>query len=161
LANPHTQLIGIEGGEAVWAGALGEELMHPSAPPNDTARTLLGSRLLTGARLWQIIWPGGLLISSTTGQFSTVYMSDALRPWLVVGELVAGDLLGAPLNEAGNRRWFTPTIYAAELRLTGAKNSIVELAHIWALPASITDVTSIDSGAQPRLEQAMREYFDL
>lgn len=156
----HTQLVGIDGDEVTWAGGVGEDLLQTlDEPPEDKARDLLASRLLGGDRLYEIIFPGRLLSPEITEQFSTIYMSDETRPWIVVGGLGTGDLLAVPLNRVANKQWFTPIVYARELILNGARDSIVELAHVWALPAALCIEGYIEPSAHDRLDQAINNYF--
>ena len=82
---------------------------------------------------------------------STVYAGSDLRPWVVVGETEAGALLAAPLNEPSNPKWWTPIVSQAEMGFSGnVKDSQVELAHIWTIPADTATegrVSAIRRGA--------------
>jgi hypothetical protein len=157
-ASPHTQLIGVGGGDLAWAGALSEHLVIVEAEGGPDPRQLLGDAMGVGPRLWDLIWPGELVTVSRGGGLGTVYQGE--RPWLVIGTISDGDLLAAPLNEAGNPKWFTPVLARDEIQMPGSsKDAQLELAHLWSFPRSLGAVGSLAPGARTRILEAVRGYF--
>ena len=127
--SPHTQLLGFESGELVWAGALSETLLDVESEDGGDPRQLLGELVGTGPRLWEVLWPGELMVGREVRPFSTVYQGE--RPWVVLGQTSTGDLLAAPLNEAGNPKWYTPLLGREEVLMPGSsKDAQLELAHL-------------------------------
>ena len=156
--SPHTQVVGFDGGYLEWAGALSEPLLEVVAEGGGDLRQLLGDAMGTGSRLWDVIWPGELLVDPERGALSTVYQGE--RPWVVIGETATGDLLAAPLNDATNPLWFTPVLEREEILFPGSsKDAQLELAHVWSLPASEPSLGTISSGAQEEVLSALRAYF--
>jgi hypothetical protein len=89
---------------------------------------------------------------------STAYQGE--RPWVVIGETTFGDLLAAPLNEAGNPKWYTPILAREEVLMPGSsKDAQLELAHLWSLPASLPSVGSVSPAGQGRVLEALKSYF--
>jgi len=156
--SPHTQLLGFESGELVWAGALGESLVDVEAADAGDPRQLLGEAVGTGPRLWEVVWPGELSSGTDARFFSTVYQGE--RPWVVIGQTSAGDLLATPLNEAGNPKWYTPLLTREEVLMPGSsKDAQLELAHLWSFPGSLPAVGSVSTAAHSRLLEALKVYF--
>ena len=158
----HTQVAGLTDAKVVWAGALGEDLVEAmqGQPRLTGARADCAAPLLEGDRLWEVVRPGALVRAGVARPLSTVYDGSDLRPWVVVGETEAGSLLAAPLNEASNPKWWTPIVTQAEMRFTGnVKDSQVELAHIWTLPAGTASEGRVLPSGAARVEAAIRDYF--
>jgi hypothetical protein len=156
--SPHTQLIGLRQGDLAWAGALSEHLLTVASEGGGDPRQLLGDAVGIGPRLWDLVWPGELLRDAERGPLSTVYQGE--RPWVVIGVAAGGDLLAAPLNDAGNPKWFTPLLARDEVRMPGtSKESQLELAHVWSLPGSLAAVGSVAPEARTRVLGALRSYF--
>ena len=156
--SPHTQLLGFRFGELAWAGALSEAFLEVSSEGGGDPRQLLGEAMGTGHRLWEVVWPGELQAGQERGLPSTAYQGE--RPWVVVGEIASGDLLAAPLNEAGNPKWYTPLVAREEVLMPGSsKDAQLELAHLWSLPASLPSVGSVSPGGQARVMEALKRYF--
>jgi len=156
--SPHTQLLGFQYGELVWAGALSESLLRVVSEEGGDPRQLLGEAIGVGPRLWDVVWPGELMSGPHLGGHTTIYQGE--RPWVVIGETTTGDLLAAPLNEAGNPKWFTPLVDREEVLMSGSsKDAQLELAHLWSLPASLPAVGSVSSSGQDRVREALRIYF--
>ena len=157
--DPHTQVAHIVDGDLVWSGALGETLLAPAdVAPQPRARDAVPPCLGRGERVWDVVWPKLLVLDGVRRPLSTVY--DGLRPWLVVGETSAGDLLAAPLNDVTNPKWFTPVARWDEMDFDGnVKDSQVELAHLWTLPASVPSIGWFLDAAIDRVEEAMLKYF--
>ena len=157
--DPHTQVAHIVDGELVWSGALGETLLTPAdVAPRPRARDAVPPCLGRGERAWEVVWPKLLVLDGVRRPLSTVY--DGLRPWLVVGETMAGDLLAAPLNDVSNPKWFTPVARWDEMDFDGnVKDSQVELAHLWTLPAGVPSIGWFLDAAIDRVEEAMLSYF--
>jgi len=154
--SPHTQLVGFVYGELAWAGAMGEGLLDVLSEDGGDPRQLLAEAVGTGARLWDVVWPGELVPGG--GPLSTIYQGE--RPWVVVGETALGDILAAPLNEGGNPKWYTPLLAREEVLMEGSsKDAQLELAHLWSFPGSMAAVGTVLSGARPRIKQALKEYF--
>jgi hypothetical protein len=154
--SPHSQLVGFVYGELAWAGALGEGLLDVLSEDGGDPRQLLAEAVATGARLWDVVWPGELVRDG--GPLSTIYQGE--RPWVVVGETALGDLLAAPLNEAANPKWYTPLLAREEILMAGsAKDAQLELAHLWSFPGSMAALGTVAPGARPRLLAALRGYF--
>ena len=140
-----TQLVSIASGSVVWAGALDEGMVRASGSGPKDARTRLWSMLKTGEHLWSIVWPGPLLLPGQPTPYLTVYDGD--RPWIIVGELSNGDLVGAPLNDArSNPKWWTPILRPDQLGFPNSKLSQVELGHLWSLPASVATLDRLKNG---------------
>lgn len=156
--SPHTQLVGLRTGDLVWAGALGEHLLEVLSEGGGDPRQLLGDAVGAGPRLWDVVWPEELLLDPRRGPLSTLYRGD--RPWVVIGVVTGGDLLAAPLNDATNPKRFTPVLARDDVRMPGSsKDSQLELAHVWTLPASLGAVGSVQPGARSRILRALRDYF--
>jgi hypothetical protein len=87
-------------------------------------------------------------------------MYQGERPWVAVGETPSGDLLAAPLNEAGNPKWYTPVLAQEEVVMQGScKDAQLELAHLWSLPAAVGAVGSVSPAARERVIEALKSYF--
>lgn len=156
--SPHTQLIGLRYGDLIWAGALSEHLLHADSEGGGDPRQLLGEAVGAGPRLWDVVRPGELTVDPHRGPLATTYQGE--RPWVVIGTAAEGDLLAAPLNEAANPKWFTPLLARDEVRIPGsAKQTQLELAHVWSFPASLAAVGSVARGARGRVLAALRSYF--
>lgn len=156
--SPHTQLVGLDHGDLVWAGALGEHLLTVESEGGGDPRQLLAEAIGTGPRLWDLVWPGELLADPRCGPLSTTYQGE--RPWVVIGVVTGGDLLAAPLNDAANPKWFTPLLNREEVRMPGSsKESQLELAHVWTLPPSLGAVGTVAAAARTRVLGALRSYF--
>ncbi|MDP2956810.1 MAG: hypothetical protein Q8N53_10335 [Longimicrobiales bacterium] len=156
--SPHTQLVGLRSGDLVWAGALSEHLLTVESEGGGDPRQLLGEAVGDGPRLWDLVWPGELLVDAQRGPLSTTYQGE--RPWLVIGTVTGGDLLAAPLNEATNPKWFTPLLAREEVRMPGSsKDAQLELAHVWTLPPSLGAVGTLAPEARTRVLGALRGYF--
>ncbi len=156
--SPHTQLLGFQFGDLVWAGALGEESLLIESEDGGDPRQLLGEGIGAGPRVWEVIWPGELTSGSGSGRVTTTYQGE--RPWVVLGQTTQGDLLAAPLNEAGNPKWFTPFLAREEVLMHGSsKDAQLELAHLWSFPGSTAAVGSLSAEAQSRILDAVKRYF--
>jgi hypothetical protein len=156
--SPHTQLLGFLEGDLSWAGALSEGLIQVTAEGGGDPRMLLGEAIGTGPRLWEVIWPGELVTDPGRGPLATTYQGE--RPWVVIGVTSMGDLLAAPLNEAGNPKWYTPLLAREEVLMPGSsKDAQLELAHLWSFPRSLGAVGSVAPHAQGRILDALRNYF--
>ena len=156
--SPHTQLLGFEFGELVWAGALSETCLEVESEGGGDPRQLLGEGIGVGGRLWEVLWPGELMSGRESRLPSTAYQGE--RPWVVVGETPSGDILAAPLNEAGNPKWYTPLLAREEVLMPGSsKDAQLELAHLWSFPASLPAVGSVSPGSRGRVLEALRSYF--
>lgn len=160
----HTQVAHLESGVPDWMGALGEDLLSPSSLPADTAaRSACGRCLLTGARMWDIVRPGAMVQPGVMRPMSTIYDGSDLRPWVVIGETAAGNLVAAPLNDAQqNPKWWTPVIAQSRMSFPGNnKDGQVELAHLWSLPSTLRAVGGVEMAGRPAVEVAVRDYFRL
>ena len=154
--SPHTQLVGFVYGDLAWAGAMGEGLLDVLSEDGGDPRQLLAEAVGTGARLWDVVWPGEMVPGG--GPLSTIYQGE--RPWVVVGETALGDVLAAPLNEAANPKWYTPLLAREEILMAGsAKDAQLELAHLWSFPGSMAAVGTVAPAAHPRLLEALAGYF--
>ena len=156
--SPHTQLLAFQFGELVWAGALSETALRVESAAGGDPRALLGEAVGVGPRIWEVVWPGDLSLDPGARGGRTTYQGE--RPWVVIGETTSGDLLAAPLNEAGNTKWYTPEIARDEVLMSGSsKDAQLELAHLWSLPGSLPAVGSVSSTARPRVLEAVKKYF--
>jgi len=156
--SPHTQLLGFLDGDLYWAGALSEALLIVKSGDGGDPRMLLGEAIGIGPRLWDVVWPGELLLDPQRGPLATTYQGE--RPWVVIGATPEGDLLAAPLNEAGNPKWYTPLLAQDEVQMSGSsKDAQLELAHLWSLPGSLGGVGSIAEGARERVLEDLRKYY--
>jgi len=156
--SPHTQLLGFTAGELSWAWALSESLLEVKSAGGGDPRMLLGEAIGTGPRLWDVVWPGELVLDPDRGPLATTYQGE--RPWVVVGITPGGDLLAAPLNEAGNPKWYTPLLAQDEVLMPGSsKDAQLELAHLWSLPRSVGAVGSVAETARARILEDLRAYF--
>jgi hypothetical protein len=156
--NLHTQLLGVSGGNLSWAGALSEALLDVVSEEGGDPRILLGEAIGVGARLWDLIWPGELFLHPERGPLATTYQGQ--RPWVVIGTAREGDLLAAPLNEAGNPKWYTPLLAREEVMMSGSsKDAQLELAHLWSFPSSLPSVGSVAALAQERVLEDLRNYY--
>ena len=156
--SPHTQLLGFQFGELVWAGAVSETLLEVETEDGGDPRQLLGEAIGSGPRLWDVVWPGDLMSGGERRLRSTAYQGE--RPWVVIGQTTSGDLLAAPLNEAGNPKWYTPLLAREEILMPGSsKDAQLELAHLWSLPASLASVGSVSEAGRARVLEALKIYF--
>jgi hypothetical protein len=156
--SPHTQLVGFLAGDLVWAGALSEAFLEVRSEGGGDPRQLLGEAVGIGSRLWDVVWPEELVSGSDWGPLATMYQGE--RPWVAVGETPSGDLLAAPLNEAGNPKWYTPVLAQEEVVMQGScKDAQLELAHLWSLPAAVGAVGSVSPAARERVLEALKSYF--
>jgi hypothetical protein len=144
--------------EVEWLGAFGEELLLPrsAAARLDARRTVLDC-LLKGARLWQVVLPGGLVNPGVLEPFSTVYAKE--RPWLVIGEANRNRPIAVPLNDASNPKWYAPLVRSSELGLTTAKDAQLELAHAWTIRPSATTIGLLDVASQSAVGGAITKYY--
>jgi hypothetical protein len=156
----HTQVARIEGGELAWLGALGEDMLVTlDAPPAPGARAAMGRALLRGDRLWEVLRPGSLLVPEAPRPPSTIYGGSDRRPWIVLGETDGGDLVAAPLNDASNPKWWTPVVPRTALSFPGnVKDSQVELAHAWSLPATLPAIGEVTAIGRAAVERAVLAY---
>jgi len=156
--SPHTQLLGFADGELVWAGATSERLLEVRSEGGGDPRILLGEAVGSGPRLWDVIRPGELVRDPEAGALATTYQGE--RPWVVVGSTAEEDLLAAPLNDAGNPKWYTPLLARAEVLMPGSsKDSQLELAHLWSFPRSEGAVGVVAPQARDRILANLRSYF--
>ena len=80
--------------------------------------------------------------------------------WVVMGTTSDGDLLSAPLNEAGNPKWYTPLLAQDEVLMSGSsKDAQLELPHLWSLYESLPSVGSIAPSARERILDDLKSYF--
>lgn len=157
-SSPHTQLLGFSGGDLGWAGALSEGLLDVRSEGGGDPRLLLGEAIGAGPRLWDVLWPGELVKSPERGALGTIYQGE--RPWVVVGVTAWGDLLAAPLNEAGNPKWYTPVLAKEEVLMPGSsKDAQLELAHLWSFPRSLGSVGSVAPHAREGILSSLKNYF--
>jgi hypothetical protein len=156
--SPHTQLVGFVAGELAWAGALSETFLEVRSDVGGDPRQLLGEAIGTGPRLWDVVRPGELVLDPARGPMATMYEGE--RPWVVIGAIPSGDLLAAPLNEAGNPKWYTPLLAQEEVDMPGScKDAQLELAHLWSLPASQATVGTVAHSARERILESLKSYF--
>jgi len=154
----HTQLVGFSGGDLSWAGALSEALLDVSSEGGGNPRMLLGEAIGSGPRLWDVVWPGELVLDPERGPLATTYQGE--RPWVVIGATPDGDLLAAPLNEAGNPKWYTPLLAQEEVLMPGSsKDAQLELPHLWSLPGSLGALGSVAAVARDRVLDDLRRYY--
>jgi hypothetical protein len=79
---------------------------------------------------------------------------------VVIGETEERDFLAAPLNEAGNPKWYTPLLAREEVLMSGSsKDAQLELPHVWSLPGSLPSVGEVAPAARERLLEGMTAYF--
>lgn len=155
--NRLTQVAEIDGGAITWAGSLDEGLLTPAPNTTQGVRNLLSQSLLRGVRQWSIIRPGFLRKPGVVRK-DTVYQGD--RPWIVVGELASGALLGMPLNEDdGNRAVYNHLIDASALNIPNAKPSKLELNHLWSFPTTCSAVALLAQSARSAAAAAVRNYY--
>ena len=156
--NALTQLVEFKEAQIAWVGAVDEAMVIPVPGAMPQARKALWARLLVGSRLWDVVRPGLLSRPGVRRPLLTVYDGD--RPWVVVGELVGGDLVAAPLNDArGNPKSWTPVVAADQLGFPGSKPSQVELAHVWSLPATLRAVGTVNAGGAASISSAIGRYL--
>lgn len=154
----HTQLLGFLDGYLTWAGAISEDLLDVRSEGGGDPRALLGEAIGKGARLWNVVWPGELLLDPFRGGLGTIYRGE--RPWVVIGETEEQDLLAAPLNEAGNPKWYTPLLAREEILMSGSsKDAQLELPHLWSLPGSLPSVGVVAPEAGERIAKDLIAYF--
>ena len=156
----HTQVARFEGDDLAWLGAMGEDMLVTlDEDPDPGARAACAERYLLGERLWQIVRPGALVVPDAQRAPSSIYGGSDRRPWLVLGETDLGDLLAAPLNEASNPKWWTPVVPRAALAFPGSvKDAVVELAHVWSLPASLERLGELTPLGRGAVERAVHAY---
>jgi hypothetical protein len=154
----HTQLLGFSGGDLSWAGALSEVLLDVRSEGGGDPRQLLAEAIGIGPRLWDVVWPGELVSDPGRGPLATTYQGE--RPWVVLGVTGEGDLLAAPLNEAGNPKWYTPLLAQEEVLMPGSsKDAQLELPHLWSFPQSLGTVGSVAPSARERILEDLTSYF--
>jgi len=154
----HTQLLGFLDGHLIWAGALSETHLTVLSEGGGDPRILLGESIGTGTRLFTVVWPGELVLEATGGRLGTIYSGE--RPWVVIGETAEQDILAAPLNEAGNPKWYTPVLRREEVLISGSsKDAQLELPHVWSLPGSLPSVGVVAPSARDRILEEVTAYF--
>jgi len=135
--------------ELVWVGALDEGMLQPRAGQAwPKARQALCDRVGTGTHVWEVRYPGALLMPGIQG--GMVYRGS--RPWLIIGALANGRPLAVPLNSTTatvtnkpynmflDKAWYVVTPSATDPRqLHGDTNATAELPHIWSLPAGLAN----------------------
>jgi hypothetical protein len=141
-----------------WVGAVDERMLDVAeGTASEDARKLISTCLVTGPCLWHCIAPGPLLAVPSAGP-TTVYGGS--RPWLVVGRLETGVVLAVPVNDArGQEKWYAPHIPAGALPTPEAKDSQIELAHLWSLPAGWRDIGILEAGQRSALGEAVKKYY--
>lgn len=156
----HTQVAHLSEVGLSWLGALDESMLVTLDVLDDPdARAYCAPCFLQGARLWEVVRPGSLLVPDAPRSSSTVYSGSDQRPWIVIGETDTGDLLAAPLNDASNPKWWTPVVPRVALSFPGnVKESQVELAHAWSLPAAMASVGEVAPLGRGAVERAIRAY---
>ncbi len=156
----HTQVALVEGDDLLWLGALGEDLLVTlEGPAVPQARAILARAFLHGQRSWQVVRPGALVVEDAPKVPSSIYAGSDRRPWIVLGETATGDPIAAPLNDASNPKWWTPVVPRSALSFAGnVKDSQVELAHLWSLPAWIDPIGEVTDLGRRALEAAVRAY---
>ena len=106
-----------------------------------------------------MVRPGALLVSDAPRAPSTIYGGSDRRPWIVIGETDTGDLIAAPLNDASNPKWWTPVVARTALSFPGnVKDSQVELAHAWSLPAQVAAIGEVAAIGRAAVERAVPAY---
>jgi len=157
-SNALTQLVEFKESQIAWVGAVDEAMVVPLPGVIPQARKALWARLLVGPRLWEVVRPGLLTRPGVGRPLLTVYDGD--RPWVVIGELVGGDLVAAPLNDArGNPKSWTPVVAADQLGFPGSKPSQVELAHLWSLPPTLRAVGTVKAAGAASISSAIGRYL--
>ena len=156
----HAQVAQCVDGDLTWLGALGEDLLVTlDAPPDPDARAACAERYLRGSRLWQVVRPGALVLPDAPRVPSTIYAGSDRRPWVVLGETDDGDPIAAPLNDAGNPKWWTPVVPRAALDFPDSvKDAQLELAHAWSLPDDVPVIGQVTPLARGAIERAVRAY---
>ncbi|CAN5832392.1 hypothetical protein BH23DEI1_BH23DEI1_03330 [soil metagenome] len=159
----HTQVAQVVHGEPIWLGAMGEEmLVSLDAAPQDWARGACAERYLSGGRLWDVVRPGALLLPDAAQPASTVYGGSDRRPWIVIGETAAGDVIAVPLADASTPKWWAPVVPSSALDFPGnVKDSQVELAHVWTLPRTLPAIGGLAPIGRGAVERAVRAYFSV
>jgi hypothetical protein len=148
----------VDEGNVTWVGAIDERMVAGALGRTSSPRPLIARRLFEGERCWSTIWPGPLTTVAGAGPRFTLYHGE--RPWVVLGELVGGSLLAAPLNDAvGNPKWFAPRIAAPDIGGAGAKDGQLEMAHLWSLPEDLPAFGDVAEGARAALRNAVGGYY--
>ena len=144
--------------EVSWAGSVDEALLRRSNGSTPGARAALTKELLSGSQLWKVVRPGQL---RSVSQADTVYQGD--RPWVVLGGPCSCGLLAAPLNDrgVGGLRPYQSELNAAELNFDEAKDSKLELNHVWSFPSTVTEVGDVAQSARTTIEAAVRKEFSV
>lgn len=156
--SPHTQLLGFLDGDLCWAGALSEDLLDVRSEDGGDPRMLLGELIGTGPRMWDVVWPGDLLLDPHGGSLATTYQGE--RPWVVLGPTAEEDILAAPLNDARNPKWYTPLVAKEEVLMSGSSKDVqLELPHLWSFPGSLSTVGTIAPEARERILQDLTSYY--
>jgi len=157
--NPLTFVASIDDGQRVdWVGAIDETMLKVTGGPVASPRAAVGRRLLAGASCWKVVRPGLLTSPGVANPYLTLYGGN--RPWVVLGELLNGSLVAAPLNDArGNPKWYAPEIAAAHLLFPNAKHSQLELAHLWSLPPGLPSSGEVDAAARQALGRDVVGYY--
>ena len=89
----------------------------------------------------------------------TVYQGDG--PWVVLGQSKDCGILAAPLNDlgAGTKGHYQCRIPGGQLLFAGAKDSKLELNHLWSLPATLAVSSGMDSAAHDHVRRAVQGYY--
>lgn len=142
----------------VWVGAIDERMVLGALGGTASPRPSIARCLFQGARVWSVVWPGPLLGHGVPAPYGTIYDGD--RPWVVLGELRAGPLLAAPLNDVrGNPKWYAPRIDAADFEGAAGKDGQLEMAHLWALPEDLPAVDRVRERAWTGLRAGVEGYY--
>lgn len=160
-----TQVAQIVDRKVAWVGTVGEEMLAATSQiyPED-ARSLLASSILQGPNLWGVIPALSLFVSAAPNYLTSVYKEE--RPWLVIGQTDSA-ILAAPLNHLNENETpasYQAPVFANELPLMAqhvAKNSKLEMNHVWSLPLNAGMAGRLALVAHDRLARRLRRYYTL
>ena len=158
-SSPLTTIIGVIKGQIDWVGSVDESMVTIEEGEHAKARNNLAKILMRpNSRCFEIIRLGQLRKNGLVVK-DTIYQKD--RPCVVIGETNNGSLLAVPLNDAGGgvQGHYQHAIFAADLDFLDSKDSIVELAHIWSFPATLTPVGRVQANAHLQLKSAVKKYY--
>lgn len=157
-----TQLVELsDEDEVLWVGALDERSLVERADKakRKGARELVAFTFFKGPRCWEIVRPGSLY-KDPGAQSDAVWPLES--PWVVLADSPKLGLLAAPLGTTGKEERWAHVIPAGAMPKTVVSDSglhLLELNHVWQLPAVLPTVGEIARTARSDAQRVIRGYW--
>jgi hypothetical protein len=156
--NNLTTVVEVTGLRIAWVGSIDESMVDATDERHENARQELSRLVLQGNATWTIVSPG-MLRYPGTGEMDTVYQGD--RPWVMIGGPHECGLLAVPLNDLGKgaHPYYQCAVQRADLQLPSAKDSKLELGHVWSFPKEMERVGEVLPDARTAITAALKRYY--